>query len=338
MANITPLSRVNTDRAEQMLEWLLSWSNFFAFIERRSGFELAATDFDLYPVDEDGSMQTRSLGDGYSRRSQVEPDRQPEDLGFHGDSVVIDRSHVADNNLNLRPIGAWIPSKLRMTYREWVKGMVNLVFNGAGTTGPREMLGLSNLLDGSNVPGYNVSMVIDATDFVDASVNSLDMSDPGHREAFRKALEQILPNYDNPGVVANRQLGSVISGIAQENTSYDTDQTDLWGRVETVFGYELIRVFDGVIPNDEPDNAGTPNNNTTSCYLLSPGEGRYSIATNSGLWVKDEIDDLDEDDIASGKVEWEFRGENAIQDKYSVVRIRNLKVAEGSETYGFYGV
>ncbi len=337
MANITPLSRVETERARTLLERLLAWSAFFAFIERNSGYELAATDFDLYPVIGDTDVQTRGVGEGYTRESMLPPDRVAESLGFHGDSVVVDRSHYEDDRRGLRPIGSWLPKNLRGAFREWVKGMESLVFNGQGTDDPREMLGLSQILDGSSdVPGFSVTMVIDAADFVDASVDHLDMSDETHREAFRKALEQILPNYNEPGVVCNRQLGSAISGIAQEATSYQTEQTDLWGMVERVFGYELVRLFDGVIPNDEPNNASTPQNVTTSAYVLSPAEGQYSIATNSGLWVKDEVEDLTEDDIASGKVEWEMRCENAIQDKYAAVRIRNIRVATGSEQYGFY--
>ena len=340
MANITPLSRVETPRSQQMLEWLLTWSAFFAFVERRGGFEVAATDFDLFPTSGDGSVQTRGVGEGYTRQAELPPDRVAKALGFHGDSVVMDRSHLQDDRLGLRPIGSWVPPRLRSKFRDWVKGMEALVFQGAGTQAPREMLGLSNLLDGStNVPGYSRTMVIDAADFSAAATDSLDLSDSDQKEDFRKALEQILPNYENPGVICNRQLGSVISGIAQEQTRYQREPDEIFGMIERVFGYELVRVFDGVIPNTEPDNAGTPANNTTSLYIASPEEQRYSVATNSGLWVKDELDaeQVDEDDIASGKIEWEMRCENAIQDEYAIVRVRNLKVAAGSEVYGFFG-
>lgn len=339
MANITPLSRVETARAQQMLGWMLEWSRFFAFIERRSAFELQASDFDLYPATGDSTVQTRDVGAGYTRKDEVPPSRVGKELGFHGDAVVIDRSHIEDDARGLRPIGSWVPPRLRTKFRQWLYGMEKLVFQGAGTSSPREMLGLSNLLDGTDVPGFGTgdTFVIDAADFSSDAGDSLDLNDATQREDFRKALEQILPNYDDPGIVCNRQLGSVISGMAQGKTRYNVETNDIFGIIERVFGFELVRTVDGAIPNDEPDNAGTPADETTSAYIMVPDEGRYSVATNSGLWVKDELDEPDEDDIASGKLEWELRAENAVQDDRAIVRIRNLKVAPGSESYGFYG-
>lgn len=323
-----------------MLSWLLQYSPLFSFVERRSGFELAATDFDLYPNPGDSTVQKRGVGSGYSQNAETPPSRQTETLGFHGDAVKIDRSHLADDRLGIRPIGSWVPQRLRNRFRAWAKGIEKLWYQGSGVDdgSGREVLGVQTLLDGTNVPGFSKTMVIDAADFVSASVNSLDMSDATHRAALRKALEQILPNYDNPGLILNRQLGAVISSEAQDAVSYNVEQSDIWGMVERVFGYEMIRVNDGVIPNTEPDNQGTPANETTSIIVATPEEGGYSVATNSGLYVEDKLDETgDDQDDASRKIEWEMRFENAVQDEYRILRIRNIKVAQGSEVYGDFG-
>ena len=341
MANLTPLSTTPTQRGRQMLQWLLTNSPWFSFIDRRGGFELAATDFDLYPDTGDSDPQKRGVGTGYTQKAETPPSREEETLGFHGDRVIIDRSHLRDDELGLRPIGTWVPQRLQSKFMSWTKGVEKLAFQGSGTDdgSGREVKGLLTLLDGSNVPGFTKSMVIDAADFVSDDVNSLDMSKASHREALRRALEQILPNFDDPGIACNRQLGSVLSGIAQDARRYQRDPTDLWGMIERVFGYELIRLVDGTITNTEPDNAGTPNNETTSLVLASPGEGGYSVATNSGLYVRDNLDDAPEEDTeeAARELEWEMRFENAVQMEYKLLRIRNIKVAQGSEVYGDFG-
>lgn len=341
MANATPISTLPTERSRQMLAWLLQHSPFFQFVERRSGFELAATDFDLYPNTGDSAPQKRGVGSGYTQKAEVPPTREQESLGFHGDRVTIDRSHLADDRRMLRPIETWVPKRLRKKFRSWAKGVEKLAFQGSGVDdgSGREVMGLLTLLDGSNVPGFSKPMVIDAADFVSADVNHLDLTQDAHRKAFRRALEQILPNYDNPGVLCNRQLASTVSGIAQEARRYDNDPSDIWGMVERVFGYELVRLVDGTITNTEPDNASTPNNVTTSLVIASPEEGRYSVATNSGLYVKDELDEVPEGDQedAGREIEWEMRFENAVQDEYCLLRIRNIKVAPGTDVYGDFG-
>lgn len=341
MANITPISTTPTERGRMMLSWLLEHSPYFSFIERRSGFELAATDFDLYPDTGDFDVQKRGVGTGYSKTAQTPPQRQEETLGFHGDRLILDRSHLEDDRRGLRPIGTWVPQRLQSGFMRWAKGLEKLAMQGSGTDdgNGREVKGLLTLLDGSNVPGFSKPMVIDAADFVSEDVNSLDMSNPDHRDALRSALEQILPNYDNPGLLLNKQLGSVISGIAQDAVRYDTEQSDLWGRTERVFGYEMVRLVDGSITNTEPDNASTANDETTSIIVASPGEGGFSVASNSGLYVRDHLDEApgEDTDEAAREIEWEMRFEHAVQMEYKLLRIRNIKVAPGSEVYGDYG-
>jgi len=319
-----------------MLGWLLQFSNFIAALERRSAFELGATDFDLYPTDGDGSVQTRGVGGSYTQNAETPPDQVSEELGFHGDSVTIDRSHIVDDQRGLRPIESWINNRFRTKARFWARGMEALFFNGQGGTGPREMLGLKNILDpSSTVPGYSIDMVIDAADFVDSSPDSLDLSQDAHEEAFRRALEQIVPDIGRNGMpllAANRQLGAFMGTMARQNQQYERIEGSFGGMIEEVYGGELVRVDSDAIGNDEPDNAGTPNNVTTSLYVMVPQPGMYSAVTNGGLEVEDELDEILEDK-RSGEIEWELRVENAIQDRYAIRRIRNIEVPAGTGDY-----
>lgn len=314
---------------------MLQYSNWLAALESRGAFELGATDFDLYPVDEDDSVQTRGVGGNYTSAAATPPDRQPENLGFHGDGVTIDRSHIVDDQRQLRPIEGWINPALRQKVRGWARGMEGLFFNGGGGTSPREMLGLSNILDGSsNPPGFSQDMVIDAVDFLPSgtSANHLDLGDETHVEAFRQAMEQIVPEFMDPLIGANSQLGAVLGTIARQNQSYERIEGAFGQMIERVYGGDLVRVGSNAIPNTEPDNAGTPNDVTTSLYISDPNPGLYSAVTNGGLEVEDELDEILEEK-RSGKVEWELRVENAIQDKYAIRRIRNVKLPAGVEDY-----
>jgi len=318
-----------------MMGWLLQFSPFIARLEERSAFELGATDFDLYPVDGDASVQTRGVGGDYTQNAETPPSRQTEDLGFHGDAVTIDRSHVVDDERGLRPIEAWVNNRLRMKGRFWARGMTKLFFQGAGTTGPREMKGLKTILDGTNVPGFNISMVIDAVDFLDTSPDSLDLSKDAHVEAFRRGMEQIVPQFEDfgdPLIVANSQLGAMLGTIARKNQSYDRIEGAFGGMIERIFGGDLQRVSSNAITNTEPDNAGTPNNVTTSLYIMVPMPGMYSAVTNGGLEVEDELDEILEEK-RSGEIAWELRVENAIQDRYAIRRIRNIELPAGAGDY-----
>lgn len=334
MATLRETSRLEGPRAQQILAWLLQYSPFMAALEARSAFRLGATEFDTYPSDSSGDVQTRPLGDGYTQNGELPPARQGQSLGFHGDSVTVDRSHVVDDQLGLRPIGSWLDRQMHIKVRLWARGMETLVFKGSGVkdSSGREMLGLENILDGTDVDGYSQSFVIDATDALSTNPDSLDLGDPDHQEAFIRMMEEILPEFMDPMVAANKQLGATLGTIARKRQQYELLEGAFGQRIEEVFDSELVRVANGAITNDEPDNAGTPNDDTTSLYVADAADGMYSVATNSGLEVEDEIDEVLEEK-RSGKVEWELRSENVIEDRYAIRRIRNIKLPTGQGSY-----
>ena len=334
MPTLRETSRLEGPRAQQIFGWLLQYSPFMAALEARSAFRLGATSFDTYPSDSTGAVQTRALGDGYTQNGELPPARQGQSLGFHGDSVTVDRSHVVDDELGLRPIGSWLDRQLHIKVRLWARGMETLVFKGSGVkdASGREMLGLENILDGTTVAGFSQSFVIDATDALSTNPDSLDLGDPAQQEAFIRMMEEILPEFMDPMIAANKQLGATLGTIARKRQQYERIQGAFDEMIEQTFDAQLTRVANGAITNNEPDNAGTPNTNTTSLYVMSAADGMYSIATNSGLEVEDEIDEVLEDK-RSGKVEFELRSENVIEDRYAIRRIRNVKLPTGQGSY-----
>ena len=94
--------------------------------------------------------------------------------------------------------------------------------------------------------------------------------------------------------------------------------------VDTYRNIPLIPMNEDVILKTEEDDAETPNENTTSFYILRPAEGQLSIVTNSGLAWSD-YDPTSSGDNAKGYI-WEFGLEFKIEKKDSILRVRNIKL------------
>lgn len=334
MATLNELSNVDTPRGQDLLAWMLRWSPFFRWMEERAAFFLAATKFDRYPDDGKGQLQSRGIGGGYTRNAETTPPRQQGELGFVGDSLAIDRSHVVDHQRGLRPIGSWFDPRFQNLAKSWVRLAEAEFMTGTGNKdgSERRPEGLLTIVDGvSNVAPWSSTLTIDAVDFLDTNPDHLDLSIPDHQDAYMEAMEQILPNFEEPGIINNRQLAAKLGSMARERTRFGETLDSFGNRVETLDGVPILRLNDGSIPNDYPDNAGTPANVTTKQIIASPGRGSYEIRTH-GLEMEDEFDSILED-VRSGKIEWEFRAENAIEDKLGVWVIRNIKAGSGSEDY-----
>src|SRR5690606_4044452 len=88
--------------------------------------------------------------------------------------------------------------------------------------------------------------------------------------------------------------------------------------VPTFGGVPFIKLLAGSITNTEPDNAGTPNTNTTSLVITSAGEGRVSVVTNSGLDFRD-IGELEGKE--SERMTWEIRSQTKVEEERSILRV-----------------
>ena len=334
MATLSQLSNLETERGRQVLALLLQHSPFFRFMEDNSAFAEDGTDFQSRPVDASTNVQTRVLGGKYTSADVVPADAVPQSLGFHGDSFDVDRSHVADEERGLRSVDAFFRKYFPRRVRDWAKGLERLALRGSGTkdANGREMKGLLTILNGQDdLPGYTGhTAVIDAVQFLSTSPASLDLTDEANWDPFMEGLEQLMYLVGAEGILANRQLGAKMTTIARNN-HIRGERRDRFGQPVTTYdGTDLVRLNDGSITNSEPDNASTPNTNTTSLVLAAPAEGVYDITTNSGI----EFDDFDREVLEekrSERAQWEFRGETNIEEKWAVLRVRNIKVPAGTD-------
>jgi hypothetical protein len=334
MATLSALSQLDTQRGRQVLALLLQHSPFFRFMEDQSAFAEGATDFTSRPVDAETTVQTRTVGGNYTSGDVTPAAEVPGSLGFHGDSFDVDRSHAADDERGLGGVDAFFRKYFPRRVRDWAKGIERLAVRGSGVddASGREMEGLLTILDGtsdlSGFPGH--TGVVDAVDFLSTSPNSLDLTDEANWDDFMEGIEQLMYMIGASGILMNRQLGAKMTTIAREN-HIRGERRDRFGEPITTYdGTDLVRLNDGSITNTEPDNASEPNNNTTSLVLAAPAEGSYEVVTNSGV----EYDDFDRsvlEEKRSERAQWEIRCENNIEEKWAVLRVRNIKVPSGTE-------
>lgn len=335
MATLSQLSQIDNQRGREALGYILQYSPLLRFYEEQSAFAEGGTTFDSMPVDADGTVQTRVLGGSYTSNDLGLPTRIPQALGFHGDQLDIDRSIVADAERGLRSVEAYINKFFPLKVKYWVEGMERLVMNGTGVkdNSGREMKGLSVILDGqTDLPGFTGHTgVIDAVDFLSTSPNAFDLTDEANWDDFMEGMEQLMYMVGATGILLNRQLGSKMTTIARKN-HIQGERRDAFGNpIDQYDAADLVRLNDGSITNTESDNASTPNDVTTSLYLVRPAEGEQDIVTNSGLEFED-YDGQKVQEKQSTRMTWEMRCENNITDKWSILRVRNIKVPSGTES------
>lgn len=323
MANLTSLSQLNdSERGRAALGILLSEAPMVQYVDRVSAFEEDATDFDYRPVDGDETVQVRALGAGYTPTATTPESKITGTLANHGSALTIDISHLSDAQRNLRDINAWLDKKLPREVKSWAKGYNNLLFNGLGTGG--NIKGLAKIFDGTtDLPGFTGHKgTIDATDFA-GSADSLDLTDSANWPGFIRLMHAAFAQVDDPtGIHMNREMYGIMQNIATEYHIKGESRDQFGKPVDTFNGIPMIRQLDGAIPNDEPDNAGTPATECTSLYITGLAELKGAIVTNSGLYWKD-FDVLEA--INSGEFLWEIRSKWKFEEKNALIRVMKLK-------------
>ncbi len=299
---------------------------WIAFLDGASAFELEPTDYDYRPITGTTTVQTRGAGGSYTSTDEAPDDRLTGALAFHGDSQDVDISYIEDDKRGLRDLGGWLDKRIGKKFKSWRNGLVGLSFNGTGAGTPRQMTGLKTIYNGSsNLPGFGITGVIDAASYASGAPNSLDLSDPDNWNIFVRIMDFAIAQVENPlGIPLNKEMYATVRMIAREKNLLGTTRNHLDQPLETWGTTPLIRMVDGAITNTEPDNAGVPVNETSSIYVLSPGEGRIAVVTNSGLyWHEKDHQEGKE----SGRIEWEMRLENKVEEENAGRRVRNLKPA-----------
>lgn len=327
MARLSALSSLGDgDRGGAALTRILEASPLIRFLDEQNAFELDTHDFDYRPDDGTTTVKTRALGGSYSGSTQTPATKQTGELAIHGDQLDIDVSHVADDRRGQRDLNGWIDTRLARMIRSWAKGFEAKLIYGDHTAGPpAEIKGLNRIFDGStNLPGFGITGVVDAASALSGSPDSFDLSTATNYDAFLELLMNTVAQVEGAtGIACNKETYARLSTIAREK-HIRGEARDRFGNPITTFdGINLIKVLDGTLTNTEPDNAGTPVNETTSLYILAPGEQKLSVVTNSGL----EFDEkLHLESKESSRIRWEMRGQWKIEEKNAARRIRNIKV------------
>lgn len=326
MATLRDLSTINSPsgRGRDGLGVVLQSSPFLAFMETTSGWEEDATVFDWLPVATAlATIDARGIGGSYTAMNAAPGTRLTGQLAMHGGSVDIDISHLADARRGLRDVDAWFAKELQVRLKAFAVGYEKLLFEGTGES--NQIKGLRNIINGSDLPGFtDTTRLADAQEAVGGSAKSCDLTNTNNYGKFIEYLYAQIVKVDNPaGLVMNTSLYARMWTIARKEQILG-ETRDLFGvPVATFNGIPMIRVLDGTITNSEPDNDTTPKNETTSLYIMSPGERRVSLVTNSGLyWIDyDHVDNKE-----SGREKWEIRAAWKVEDPMSVLRVRNIKV------------
>lgn len=327
MATLASLSNLNgSDRGAAALATFLERSFVLRFFEQQSAFEQDATAFDYLPVDGTANVQTRAVGGSFTASAKTPPARQNGTLAIYGDAIEIDRTHLADAANGLRDIDTWLTGESRQRVIATASYMDAAVMKdpGTGTT----MKGLNVILNGTNdIPGFTgVKGVINAKTVM-GGTNSFDFTSTAAatqatQDAFIEGMNKCLVEVpDAAAILLNRTFYGRVNSVARRAHILG-ESRDLFGRpIPTFNGVPLIAVPDTAILNTEGDDAaGT---NTTSLYIVRPGEGTFSLVTNEGLYYK-EFEQ--QEGKVSSKENYEIRLAWKINDKEAVRRVRNFKI------------
>ena len=323
LRDVSTLMESPSGRGRAALGYFVQESPFVRWLDANSGFELDATQYDYLPANGSSTVQTRGIGDSYTENALNVGNRISGQLYLHGDAVVVDITHLADKNLGLRDVDAWFEKELKRRFRSFARGYEGLLFNGSGSGTPPQIKGLKTILDGTNpIPGFTETRVMNAKDW--DTGDHLDATTDGGKKKLYELLMYALGEVDTPrGIICNRKTYARLPMIAREYHIWGIDQDAFGQPVQTFAGVPIVPVLDTTITTTEPNDAATPQNVTTSIYILSPGEMRFSLLTNSGLYWKD-FDHTD--DAEQGKEVWEIRAAWKIEAPEAVLRIRNIKV------------
>lgn len=319
--NILAVTRIAkppmTERAQMFISKVLEES---ALLRGLNNFGLGATDHVYRPSAGSQSLAARALSAAYTPAAMTRDALLNGPLKIHGFEITYDTSYERDHQLGIGvDVNPWLEQQLTDKAITTADGIESLIISGSGSGD--NIKGLKTLLDGStNVPGLGITCVINAK----VTGDSFDLSNAANHDLFMEQFEKWKREVKGASaIILNASLAARLTTIAKKHHAYTTTMNDFGVQVERIDGIELIVVDDSVITNTEPNDNGTPVNDTTSMYILRNAEGHWTIRTNSGLavWDKDEIEDK-----PSSMFRFEITGFNEIKTKYAIRRVRNIKL------------
>jgi hypothetical protein len=326
--NLTQISRIESTStyAAEALAVVLTNSQVLQKYNEASAFEVDTIEFNYRPADASASAKTRALGGGYSADAVTPNAKQSGSQKFYGDSVTLDNATQADANLGLDNIDTNLQKQMARKLRDFARNVEAAIFNGSGSG--NNMRGLKTILDGStDLPGFTgVKGYVNAKAYSsESSPVSLDLTVAQNKKNFILMLNEVLTQVGNPNAIfLNRKLYGILTQIAYDTRQIVTTLDAIGNQVITFNGVPLVITNDATILNNEPDDTGTPVNNTTSLYIASLQEMRNSIVTNSGF----EFTEWDAQPATkqSKGYNWEMRLAHKIEESDAIRRIAKIKV------------
>ena len=302
---------------------LLKKSKLVSLLNSRQAWELGATSNLWKPTKPQDAMQTRSLDSAYSNDTTLQfADNVAESLKFVGGKVKWDNSLEADVKNKMGTLN--FEDQVGDVFNSFAENLDNKYMNGAGTGS--DFKGLSVILDGTtDLPGYTSFKGVYGGESLMSgttpkSFNFLTATD---KEILRALNTWISYCEDPTDIIINPSLYSVLVALGFVKTTYGNDPTNLGSPLQSLFGIPITVLSETAMPNTEIKLGGTDGatDKNTSMYILSLGEKKYSMITNSGLFYRDH--EAVENKQASVE-EFEIRSAWRIRKKRSAVRINHL--------------
>jgi len=285
-----------------------------------NNFDLGAMDHRYRPSAGTQALAARATGGEFTAEDLAQATLQAATLKIHGFALDYDMAYQADHDLGIGvDIDTWLASELNNRAIDTAEAIEKLLIAGDGSG--NNIAGLHTILDGStNLPGLGITAVIDGAD----GANSLDLSDEANWKTFLERFEKWQKDMRMAdAVICNDSMAARLTSISRKLNA-DGETRDLFGvPVDTINRLPIIAVADDVITNTEPDNQGTPANETTSILLIKNRVGHWTVRSNSGLatWDVGELEGKQ-----SNRWKFEMRGFNEVRTKYAVRRVRALKL------------
>lgn len=332
------LSTINGAEGLDLIRVLLS-NPLFAAVEKQRAWRMMGTDvkYDIY----DGTTELRTLGEGdpyvlsdakYDRTTVVGK------LKYYYSDFSVSETRKRDAELGLNNIDVWVRETRNRKHKDYVKKMTKAILtdDGSGT----KMKGLFARLDGTNrLDGFTDTTKFPQTDYWDytrvlnakdfsktTGATSLDIS-KNDAAAYRQFAEMLNFAFATSSekythIVVSQSFKPRFLTIANELKL--TGYKYVFGeQVQTVGDLEVITVGNDVITNKEPDDKpSSPNNDTTSIYLLGLDEYRLALGTNSGVKYLT----FNHPNNKSQETEkWGMNLDWIVEDHESLLRIKGIK-------------
>lgn len=315
------LKPATTERAQQFINTLIEENQLLRVLNT---FVPEGTEYQYRPASGGQSVGDRAINTNFTG-SDLDPAALiAGTLAIAGFILDYDLTYKrdADNGLGI-DMDSWYDQELVERAIEVSDAIVQRIVAGSGAS--NQMAGWSTILDGStNIPGLGITGVINALTGSGLSGTSFDLSAEANWGKFLEQYEKWIAELGGDVmVVANKSMKARLATIARKFNSWGQG-VDRFGKpIDQINTEEIVKVDNSVITNTEPDDAGTPNNDTTSIYLVTNRVGHANINTNSGLAFYD-VGEL-EDDMAE-RIKFEFAGSHEIRTKRAIRRVRNIKL------------